>query len=269
MEFKILFKENYYKALIIPNLDIKNGPMTIKFLIDMIIEYSNSYNPTNSYIFQCRCGKIIPHEIPLKNFKCKGDHSNLPKNENNLFLLSEIPKIKKLTSKKVDIYEQISKATNASVKLRKPQIETHNNNNNNNVRNRRNAINNLILGPNVLNYLDNHHFIPNYDLNLYNNLLEMGFEPNHIRISLRLTLNSFEEAIMMLIDSQNNFWERFNDLSGENNNLIGLNFNPLINNNNNIININNNNNNDNNNVNNNNNNHSNSYSNSINESDNE
>ena len=75
MEYKVLFKENYYKVLVNPELKIKNHPITIKYLIDSIIEYSNNYNPNNSYIFQCRCGEIISQEIPLKNFKCKGDHS--------------------------------------------------------------------------------------------------------------------------------------------------------------------------------------------------
>ena len=250
MEYKILFKENYYKVIVLQDIKIKNTPITIKFLIDSIIDYSNYYNPTNSYILQCRCGEIISSEIPLKNFKCKGNHSNISKNENNLFLLSEITKFKKLNSRKIDILEQISKTTNASSKLKIPQIDTYNNNINNNnnniIRLRRNGINNLLRAPYIINLFANNGFIPNYDTDLFNNILEMGFDPNHIRISLRLTSNSYEEAVMMLIDSQNNFWEEYTNLSVENNNnnLIGVNFNPIINfpniiNNNNNINDNN------------------------------
>ena len=74
MEFKILFKQYYYSIIIDSNYKIKNNPITIKDLIQIIAEYSNDYDPSFQYIFQCICGEIISEEIPLKNFNCKGIH---------------------------------------------------------------------------------------------------------------------------------------------------------------------------------------------------
>ena len=41
MEFKILFKQYYYSITIDSNYKIKNNPITIKDLIQIIAEYSN------------------------------------------------------------------------------------------------------------------------------------------------------------------------------------------------------------------------------------
>ena len=218
MEFKILFKQYYYSITIDSNYKIKNNPITIKDLIQIIAEYSNDYDPSFKYIFQCICGEIISEEIPLKNFNCKGIHLKISNKDNNLFLLTQIKKIKKLIPQKINILEKIKQATNGNTKIIIPQNQFSSNNEiNNNIRIRRNAIINNIVEFNqqIMNLLGNNVMIPNYDINLFNNIQEMGFNPDHIRISLRLTSNSFNDAVEMLIYSENDFWEQNAFLSQE------------------------------------------------------
>ncbi len=214
MEFKILFKQYYYSITIDSNYKIKNNPITIKDLIQIIAEYSNDYDPSFKYIFQCICGEIISEEIPLKNFNCKGIHLKI---SNNLFLLTQITKIKKLIPQKINILEKIKQATNGNTKIIIPQNQFSSNNEiNNNIRIRRNAIIDIEeFNQQIINLHGINIMIPYYDINLFNNIQEMGFNPDHIRISLRLTSNSYNDAIDMLICSGNDFWEQNAFLSQE------------------------------------------------------
>ena len=204
MELKILFKNNYFNVIIEQNYD----SITVKELIEIITKYSNDHEPLFKYVFQCICGEIISEEIQLKNLNCKRNHIKIPKTYNNLFLLSQIQKIKKLIPQKTNILDIISEVTNAKTKIKIPQKQHILNVNNNNVRTRRNELLHIIYK----NYI--RHLINN-DLDFNDINLLMGFIPEHNRIIVRLTSNSFNDEIEILIDSNNDFWRLNSFLSEE------------------------------------------------------
>ncbi len=187
MELKILFKNNYFNVIIEQNYD----SITVKELIEIITKYSNDHDPLFKYIFQCVCGEIISEEIQLKNLNCKRNHIKIPKTYNNLFLLSQIQKIKKLIPQKTNILDIISKVTNAKTKIKIPQKHHILNVNNNNVRTRRNEL----LHTNYIRHLINN----NLELNNVN--LLMRFIPEHNTIIMRVTSNSFNDEIVILINN--------------------------------------------------------------------
>ena len=204
MELKILFKNKYINVIIEQNYD----SITVKELIEIITKYSNDHEPLFKYIFQCICGEIISEEIQLKNLNCKRNHIKIPKTYNNLFLLSQIQKIKKLIPQKTNILDIISKVTNAKTKIKIPQKQHILNGNNNNVRTRRNELLHIIYK----NYI--RHLINN-DLDFNDINILMGFIPEHNKIIVRLTSNSFNDEIEILIDSNNDFWRLNSFLSEE------------------------------------------------------
>ena len=204
MELKILFKNNYFNVIIEQNYD----SITVKELIEIITKYSNDHEPLFKYVFQCICGEIISEEIQLKNLNCKRNHIKIPKTYNNLFLLSQIQKIKKLIPQKTNILDIISEVTNAKTKIKIPQKQHILNVNNNNVRTRRNELLHIIYK----NYI--RHLINN-DLDFNDINLLMGFIPEQNRIIVRLTSNSFNDEIEILIDSNNVFWRLNSFLSEE------------------------------------------------------
>ena len=204
MELKILFKNNYFNVIIEQNYD----SITVKELIEIITKYSNDHEPLFKYVFQCICGEIISEEIQLKNLNCKRNHIKIPKTYNNLFLLSQIQKIKKLIPQKTNILDIISKVTNAKTKIKIPQKHHILNVNNNNVRTRRNELLHIIYK----NYI--RHLINN-DLDFNDINILMGFIPEHNKIIVRLTSNSFNDEIEILIDSNNDFLRLNSFLSEE------------------------------------------------------
>ena len=204
MELKILFKNNYFNVIIEQNYD----SITVKELIEIITKYSNDHEPLFKYVFQCICGEIISEEIQLKNLNCKRNHIKIPNTYNNIFLLSQIQKIKKLIPQKTNILDLISEVTNAKTKIKIPQKQHILNVNNNNVRTRRNELLHIIYK----NYI--RHLINN-DLDFNDINLLMGFIPEHNRIIVRLTSNSFNDEIEILIDSNNDFWRLNSFLSEE------------------------------------------------------
>ena len=204
MELKILFKNNYFNVIIEQNYD----SITVKELIEIITKYSNDHDPLFKYIFQCVCGEIISEEIQLKNLNCKRNHIKIPNTYNNIFLLIQIQKIKKLIPQKTNILDLISEVTNAKTKIKIPQKQHILNVNNNNVRTRRNELLHIIYK----NYI--RHLINN-DLDFNDINLLMGFIPEHNRIIVRLTSNSFNDEIEILIDSNNDFWRLNSFLSEE------------------------------------------------------
>ena len=204
MELKILFKNNYFNVIIEQNYD----SITVKELIEIITKYSNDHEPLFKYVFQCICGEIISEEIQLKNLNCKRNHIKIPNTYNNIFLLSQIQKIKKLIPQKTNILDIISEVTNAKTKIKIPQKQHILNVNNNNVRTRRNELLHIIYK----NYI--RHLINN-DLDFNDINLLMGFIPEHNRIIVRLTSNSFNDEIEILIDSNNDFWRLNSFLSEE------------------------------------------------------
>jgi hypothetical protein len=204
MELKILFKNNYFNVIIEQNYD----SITVKELIEIITKYSNDHKPLFKYVFQCICGEIISEEIQLKNLNCKRNHIKIPNTYNNIFLLSQIQKIKKLIPQKTNILDLISEVTNAKTKIKIPQKQHILNVNNNNVRTRRNELLHIIYK----NYI--RHLINN-DLDFNDINLLMGFIPEQNRIIVRLTSNSFNDEIEILIDSNNDFWRLNSFLSEE------------------------------------------------------
>ena len=204
MELKILFKNNYFNVIIEQNYD----SITVKELIEIITKYSNDHEPLFKYVFQCICGEIISEEIQLKNLNCKRNHIKIPNTYNNIFLLSQIQKIKKLIPQKTNILDIISEVTNAKTKIKIPQKQHILNVNNNNVRTRRNELLHIIYK----NYI--RHLINN-DLDFNDINLLMGFIPEQNRIIVRLTSNSFNDEIEILIDSNNDFWRLNSFLSEE------------------------------------------------------
>ena len=204
MELKILFKNNYFNVIIEQNYD----SITVKELIEIITKYSNDHEPLFKYVFQCICGEIISEEIQLKNLNCKRNHIKIPNTYNNIFLLSQIQKIKKLIPQKTNILDLISEVTNAKTKIKIPQKQHILNVNNNNVRTRRNELLHIIYK----NYI--RHLINN-DLDFNDINLLMGFIPEQNRIIVRLTSNSFNDEIEILIDSNNDFWRLNSFLSEE------------------------------------------------------
>ena len=204
MELKILFKNNYFNVIIEQNYD----SITVKELIEIITKYSNDHEPLFKYVFQCICGEIISEEIQLKNLNCKRNHIKIPNTYNNIFLLSQIQKIKKLIPQKTNILDIISEVTNAKTKIKIPQKQHILNVNNNNVRTRRNELLHIIYK----NYI--RHLINN-DLDFNDINLLMGFIPEHNKIIVRLTSNSFNDEIEILIDSNNDFWRLNSFLSEE------------------------------------------------------
>ena len=204
MELKILFKNNYFNVIIEQNYD----SITVKELIEIITKYSNDHEPLFKYVFQCICGEIISEEIQLKNLNCKRNHIKIPNTYNNIFLLSQIQKIKKLIPQKTNILDIISEVTNAKTKIKIPQKQHILNVNNNNVRTRRNELLHIIY-KNYIRHLINN----NLDFNDINIL--MGFIPEHNKIIVRLTSNSFNDEIEILIDSNNDFWRLNSFLSEE------------------------------------------------------
>ena len=204
MELKILFKNNYFNVIIEQNYD----SITVKELIEIITKYSNDHEPLFKYIFQCICSEIISEEIQLKNLNCKRNHIKIPKTYNNLFLLSQIQKIKKLIPQKTNILDIISEVTNAKTKIKIPQKQHILNGNNNNVRTRRNELLHIIYK----NYI--RHLINN-DLDFNDINILMGFIPEHNKIIVRLTSNSFNDEIEILIDSNNDFLRLNSFLSEE------------------------------------------------------